>query len=233
MLCNYEEVTDRKVYKGFLFDEDMAQILKTLRELEDEIVKSPVDNETPVLVLDTSGLIDIVESARMACLGKAQETEAIYRHPDTFLYFISKKQKVLMTPRAFQEVKSHNHVKLNGHSKEIPDAIKLFALKSYGSFIDLNRQMIPLIDREQIRYCVYWLCKALDGEEEKKSTGNVSLTDNQILWNAVSIAYSSVEGKRIMPIGIITADNHLIKGVSKLPQFGYFGVYTINTRKEK
>ena len=214
----------------------MAQRLKTLRELEG-LINSPLENTQSYLVLDTSGLIDVVRSARRSRLGRNCELDEIYRNPANFLKHIDQQQPILVTPKIAREIGRHLRVKLNKYNSEIPANVGALALGFYSEAIDVKEKLNPLTDFDNIRYAIYWLSKRAFNPGHKKNTEGFSEADREILTFATSLASAErleVEKSiRPFPVGVITSDSHVLEGIKLLPEYGFFGVYGINTRKKK
>lgn len=210
----------------------MHKVLKSPREIEAGMVFTHLEKSCPRLIIDTSGLIDIVASCRQTILGKNAESEPIYKDPLNFLEYLASKQPIIVNEATHEEILRHVKVRINGNNNEIPEKVIPFVNFCYEGYKNLRKSLAPLVERDRAKYDVYWISKSPDIHNEKKLAEGFSVVDREILTDAIYIASSISENTRNFPIGIISSDTHILKSIPLLEKSGYFGIYALPTRMD-
>ena len=151
---NYKGVTNSKIYKGKSSILNME--IKGIGQLEGEIIRSLSLGPFPVMVMDTGGMIDFVNSMRQYTSSHRNGKNVRYAAPTTFFKALSAEVPIVITPKTYQEIQNHGRTRLNGHAIELaPDAVN-FAL-------DTMIESAKLISRVKILYHTMMYVMTLTG----------------------------------------------------------------------
>jgi|SRR3989338_651681 len=216
----------------------MAKKIKTLRNLEKDLIETPVRDSQPLIILDTGGLIDMVESARNSSIGKSPEIDPVYRSPASFFQYICYGRHrngnlnpiVLVTPRTLEEIRRHKGVKINSHDYEISESEFKFAHDACERLKRITEIVNPYTDFDEVGLRIWLMSKGIYQNRCKKAEEGFSDVDREILTYAAYLTSSTLGKNRIMPVHVISSDDHILRGAKQLEACGYFGAYPINTR---
>jgi|APSaa5957512622_1039677.scaffolds.fasta_scaffold80496_1 hypothetical protein len=204
----------------------------SLREIEESILANLGPIVQPVIILDTGGLIDIVQSAKVTKGGN--ESDPKYCDAKRFLTGISKEKGLLITPGVYEEIMRHLKVKLNSYESELPDCIRPLIVDGLSRF-NLARKVLQMNGKsdDEIRYDSVLACNAAFERDSKKGLEDYSLADGEIVYFAALMAAGTIGGKRNYPVEVITSDAHISEGIKKMKQLdGYASLRAINTRRK-
>ncbi len=216
----------------------MALNVKSPGKLENDLLKH-LSHASPIIILDTGGLIDIVQATRDFSL-YANGKRHLYPHytrATSFLKNLSSKIPLFITPKTYQEIQKHGEMRLNSHEVELSQIVVDYALGATLSSARLIGNLTGESNFDEARYDAHWA--SLEGSigNDKKMNEKCSDTDKEILSVAayLSTCYKPESpGQKINPVLVVSPDFHVINGSKFLRrEFDekYSGIVPISTRE--
>ncbi len=207
----------------------MTQIIKDLGKLEKDIIANS-SGSLPVVVLDTGGLIDIVQSARQYGLNyKNGNRDSKYAKVTSFLKSLSERTPVIITPKTYQEMQDHGRMMLNAHITELSPRVVDFALQTMlNSQRFMDTLQLERGELDQTRYDAYWASREGCNDNKKKHEEGCSDTDKEILSVSAYLSKCKVlqyPNKRVGQILVLSSDAHILQGIEFLKR-GFDGQYS-------
>ncbi len=191
--------------------------IKNIGPLEGDILRTFSVDSIPMIVFDTSGLIDIATSIRRYNLCHRNGIGDIrYTSPDVFLRNLNGASKIIITPYTYKEVEKHSHTILNRYTNELESPIVSFSFYALEQYMAIASELKNSISLDEARYDAYWAAKYGCNGNEKKFLEGPSLTDKEILGTASYLANAEIKGQRINPLIVVSSDAHILKGVEFL-----------------
>ncbi len=194
----------------------MAVNIKDLGELERDILKHS-SKASPVLVLDTGALIDIVHATRDFNLyaNGRRETHPHYLRATSFLKNVSSRIPLVITPKTYQEIQNHGGMRLNSHITELSPAVVNYSLDIMLDSARFMDRLVVEVPFDDVRYDAHWASlEGCNGSPKKKQEG-CSDTDREILSFAAYLSlckHPSNPGIKINPVLVVSPDLHIIHG---------------------
>lgn len=207
VIYNFRGVTNRKLFKDETLNFNMK--IKKIGSLEGELVRHYSLDSSPVLVLDTGGLIDIVTSIRQyELLNRSEKKDPRYMDSNVFLGNLSKAFRMVITPKTYQEIERHGRTRLNQHTSELVPSVVDF---SFETMLNSDRFISGVesnISLDDARYDAYWAAQYGCKGNHKKCLEGCSDTDREILSAAAYL--STVQD--IDPVLVVSSDLHVLGG---------------------
>jgi len=201
--------------------------IKGINQLEGEIIRHFSLGTFPVMVLDTSGLIDLVTAMRQYnSVRRNGDRNQRYERPALFLENLAQELPMVITPRTYREIQNHGRTRLNGHTVELTPEVMDFALNTLIKSVEFIDGLKNPVSFDDIRYDTYWAAKyGCDGNHKKIMEG-CSDTDREILATAAHISGSNIDDKTALgPVLVTSSDAHVLKGAELLKR-GFDGKYS-------
>jgi hypothetical protein len=210
--------------------------IKDIGTLEKDILKNS-NTDFPVMLLDTSGVIDIVSASRQYNLiNKNGDKNLKYEMPIVFLKNLAEKTHVIITPKIYQEIQDHGRMRLNCHTFELTPKIVDFALDTMTDSIRFISKLNKNIELDQARYDAYWASQEGCKENIKKNVEGCSDADKEILSTAALLSRCKTNkfpSKKISQVIVLSSDAHIIQGAEFLKRSfdgKYSNIIPISTR---
>jgi hypothetical protein len=219
-----------------------------LNSLLEKIQQGASNMDYPVVLVDTSAIIDIQHAANQNKLGKRKET-GVFTDAYQFLKELNKRALLLANPSVCEEVEEHAKKKINPHVYKIdPKVANLVCTDFKTNLLELWCNSILPIEvkdsiemeklkedlEEGIRYAAHWTKLYCCQGNLKKQKERFSSVDENILVRAACLSQLSIFTgvlKRISPVGVLTSDEHVSCGIDYLKiEGGFYGLYTIKAR---
>ncbi|MEM3091260.1 MAG: hypothetical protein QXX55_01180 [Candidatus Pacearchaeota archaeon] len=206
----------------------MSKCIKDIRNISREIARNSLGNY-PLLVLDTGGLIDFVESIKyynLICKNGSRDSR--YESISVFLKHLSENLPMIITPTVYQEICNHINFRLGRHLFEIPKKTVDFAFETMENSMRFISRLESKLEMDTVRYDIYWTSKLCCNGNIKKNLEGCSDADKEILFTAAYLSQCRTEIDRRKKIGkvlVISPDEHIIKGVDFLKK-GFNGKYS-------
>lgn len=216
----------------------MALNIKRPQNLEVELLDY-ANKTSPVIILDTGGLIDIVQSTRNFSLNGNGHVAKYpqYGRATAFLRHIGARIPVLITPKTNQEIQNHIGVRLNSHELEVSPALTEYSFDLMSNSVRFMGGVKGETSLDDTRYDAHWAAlEGCKGNLKKKEEG-CSDTDKEILIAAAYLSQCRHPGNnpnKINPVLVVSPDLHITEG-AKLLRREFDGKYStiipISTRE--
>ena len=213
-------------------DMEIKSPMKILREIR----KSAVSKDISAIVLDTSAIIDLQEVCRnyknwieFPELRKYDEINKIFER-------INREARIIIPWEVEEEIKRHENIMINQYRRELEKATieETFRYaKESGKFIGRLRQ---LADPEEIGLNAFLAAHEACKGNEKKYCEKPSYVDKAILETAALLSASekgTFNKKRIQPVGVLSADYHVLAGTDLLRKEKEYAIYPLNSRTKR
>ncbi len=217
------------------------------KELKSILGRSNNEN-FPVAVVDTGGIIDLVKSCREYDLSTKRLGERVreYTDPTEMLKKLRRKMPTIITPETRRELVRHKSIMLNSKQPEIYSHLLDYAFDLAIESAYFVSGLKPILQSDNLTwddvgYEMYWLSKECCNGNKKKNSEGCSPTDREILTIATYLSRSGEGislGRKITPVIVISPDQHITCGIDLINKDRelsdkYPGIVSFSTRYKK